>query len=460
MLSNKEVETLKEKVRGSIYSPKDKEYADLRTVYSASVNKHPKLIVQCSCPADVVEAVQFGRKNHLPISVRGGGHSGPGYGVCDDGLVIDLSKMNEVKVDPKKRQAKVGGGALLRDLDGATHAHGLAVPAGINSTTGVGGLTLGGGHGYLSRKFGLTVDSLIGAELVLADGRLVTASETENQDLFWAIRGGGGNFGVVTSFLFTLHPVRNIYGGPTFWNMEDATQILQWYRDFTKEAPDDVYGFFSFHTVPSSNPFPESIWGKKMCGLVWCCTISPEEAERILSTVLERFPPVFQYLAEMPYPTLQSLFDPFYPKGMQWYWKGNFVDQLPDAAIALHLEHADKMPTGLSTMHLYPINGRVHERNKKDMAFAHRDSLWSQVIVGVDPDPGMFDTIRSWARGYWGALKPFSAKGGYLNFMMEEGTITVKNMYGDNYDRLVAIKRKYDPENVFRSNQNIEPKNV
>lgn len=460
MLPNKEVETLKKHIKGSIYSPKDKEYADLRTVYSASVNKYPKLIVQCSCPADVVVAVQFGRKNHLPISVRGGGHSGPGYGVCDDGLVIDLSKMNEVKVDPKKRRAKVGGGALLRDLDDATHAHGLAVPAGINSTTGVGGLTLGGGHGYLSRKFGLTVDSLIGAELVLADGRLATASETENQDLFWAIRGGGGNFGVVTSFLFTLHPVRNIYGGPTFWNLGDATQILQWYRDFTKEAPDDIYGFFSFHTVPSSDPFPEAIWGKKMCGVVWCCTMPPEEAERILSPVLERFPPVFQYLAEMPYPALQSLFDPFYPKGMQWYWKGNFVDQLLDAAIALHLEHADKMPAGLSTMHLYPINGKVHERNGKDMAFAHRDSLWSQVIVGVDPDPGMFGTIRSWARGYWEALKPYSAKGGYLNFMMEEGKTTVKNMYGDNYDRLVAIKRKYDPENVFRSNQNIEPANL
>jgi len=460
MVPHKEIETFGKHIKGSIYSPQDREYADLRTVYSASIDKYPRLIVRCSCPTDVVEAVQFGRKNDLPVSVRGGGHSGPGYGVCDNGLVIDLSDMNGVTVDPEKKQAWVDGGALLRDLDRATHAHGLAIPSGINSTTGVGGLTLGSGHGYLSRKFGLTVDSLIGAKVVLANGSLVRASETENQDLFWALRGGGGNFGVVTSFLFDLHPVRNIYGGPTFWKLEDTAHILKWYRNYIKEAPDDIYGFFSFHTVPSSDPFPKAIWGEKMCGVVWCCTMPTEEAEKSLKPVLERFPPVFQHLGEMPYPVLQSLFDAFYPKGMQWYWKGNFVDELPDTAIALHLEHAKKMPLGLSTMHLYPINGKVHQRNGKDMAFAHRDSLWSQVIVGVDPEPGMFTAIRSWVREYWEALKPFSAKGGYLNFMMEEGKTTVRDMFGDNYKRLAEIKRKYDPDNFFRFNQNIEPENL
>src|SRR5690606_827233 len=325
MITPKVVETLRKQIEGNIYEPKDKEYSDMRTVYSASVDRYPKLIVQCSSPKDVSEAVKFGRTNNMTVSVRGGGHSGPGYGVCDDGLVIDLSLMNDVVVDAQKKLAKVEGGTLLKELDEATHAHGLAVPSGINGSTGVGGLTLGGGHGYLSRKYGLTVDSLVEAELVLADGSLVTANETENRDLFWAIRGGGGNFGIVTSFLFELHPVRNIYGGPTFWKLEDADQILKWYRDFIQDAHNDIYGFFSFHTVPSSDPFPKAIQGEKMCGIVWCCTLTSHEAEKVLQPVLEKFPPIFQHLGEMPYPTLQSLFDPFYPKGMQWYWKGNFV---------------------------------------------------------------------------------------------------------------------------------------
>lgn len=457
MITPKVIETLRKQIEGSIYGPKDKEYSDMRTVYSASVDRYPKLIVQCSRPKDVLEAVKFGKKNNMPVSVRGGGHSGPGYGVCDDGLVIDLSLMNEVVVDAQRKLVKVQGGTLLKELDEATHAHGLAVPSGINGSTGVGGLTLGGGHGYLSRKYGLTVDSLVEVELVLADGSLVTANETENSDLFWAIRGGGGNFGIVTSFLFELHPVKNIYGGPTFWKLEDADQILKWYRDFIKEAHNDIYGFFSFHTVPCSDPFPKAIQGEKMCGMVWCCTLTSNEAEKALQPVLEKFPPIFQHLGEMPYPTLQSLFDPFYPKGMQWYWKGNFVDTLPDKAIALHMEHAKKMPRGLSTMHLYPINGKVHQKTGTDMAFGHRDSLWSQVIVGVDPNPEMFHPLRIWARDYWRALKPFSAKGGYLNFMMEEEKTTVRDMFGENYKRLGKIKRKYDPTNFFHFNQNIEP---
>lgn len=319
LVATNEINKLKKRIRGAVYGPQDREYGDLRRVYSASVDKYPKLIVRCANPDDVVEAVTLGRNNNLPVSVRGSGHSGPGYGVCDDGLVIDLSEMNGVEVNPEKRQAKVGGGALLRDLDRATHVHGLAVPTGINSSTGVGGLTLGGGHGYLSRKLGLTVDSLIEAELVLADGRLVKASETENPDLFWAIRGGGGNFGAITSFLFALHPIKNIYGGLAFWDMEDADHILKWYRDYMEEAPNDIYGFFSFHTVPASDPFPKALWGTKMCGVIWCCTLYPEKVEKSLKPFLERFPPVLKHLWEMPYPALQALFDPFYPKGMQWY---------------------------------------------------------------------------------------------------------------------------------------------
>jgi hypothetical protein len=339
--------------------------------------------------------VVFGCREGLELAVRGGGDNGAGFGSVDGGLVIDLSPMNGVRVDPTERTATAGGGALLGDLDHATGAFELAVPAGIISTTGIGGLTLGGGHGYLSRRYGLTIDNLVSADVVLADGSVVTAREDSNHDLFWALRGGGGNFGIVTSFTFRLHPVSTIVGGPTLWPLEAAPDVLRWCREFLPSAPEDVYGFFAFLTVPPARQFPEHLHLQKMCGVVWCYTGPEEDAEEALAAALEPAKPALHAPHPLPYAALQGAFDGLYPPGEQWYWRGDFVSDIPDAAIALHLEHAERLPTPQSTMHLYPVDGAVHRVAQEETAFAYRDSRWSMVIAGVDPDPAAGESIRS-----------------------------------------------------------------
>jgi FAD/FMN-containing dehydrogenase len=364
--------------------------------------------------------------------------------------------MNGVHVDPEARTARVEGGATWGDVDHATHAFGLATVSGIISTTGVGGLTLGGGHGYLSRKYGLTIDNLLEADVVLADGRFVTASEEAHQDLFWALRGGGGNFGVVTSFTFQLHPVDTIIGGETFWPLAQAPEVLRWYRDFIAEAPKDLYGFFAFMEVPPAPPLPEDLHGKKVCGIVWCYTGPTDQADAVFAPVQQVGTPLLHSVHEMPYPDLQSTFDGLYPPGLSWYWKGDFVKELSDEAIAAHMKHAE-VPTTHSTMHLYPINGAVHDVAEEDTPWSYRDATWSMVIAGVDPDPVNDERITGWARSYWEALHPHSAGGAYLNFMMEEGEDRIRVTYRGNYHRLARIKAKYDPDNLFRVNQNITP---
>jgi FAD/FMN-containing dehydrogenase len=291
---------------------------------------------------------------------------------------------------------------------------------------------------------------------VLADGSFVTASEEENGDLFWAIRGGGGNFGVVTSFVFRLHPVGNIIGGPTLWPLEQAPEVMRWYRDFIAEAPEELNGFFAFLTVPPGPPFPEHLHLKKMCGIVWCYTGPEEKADEIFAPVQEVGTPALHGVHEMPYPALQSAFDGLYPSGLQWYWKADFINELSDAAIEAHLEHAE-VPTLLSTMHLYPINGAAHRVGKNDTAWSYRESTWGMVIAGVDPEPANKELITDWSRNYWEAIHPHSAGGAYVNMMMDEGQERVRASYRDNYDRLAAVKREYDPGNLFRVNQNIRP---
>jgi FAD/FMN-containing dehydrogenase len=451
------IEELAASLRGELIQPYDAGYDDARRIYNAMIDKRPRLIARCANVADVIAAVNFGRESRLPIAVRGGGHNGPGLSLCNDGLVIDLSLMRGIRVDPRMRTAQVEPGCRWGDVDHATHAFGLATVSGVNSSTGVSGLTLGGGHGYLTRKFGLTIDNLLSADMVLADGRFVKASDEENQDLFWAIRGGGGNFGIVTSFLFRLHPVSTVYAGPMLWPLERAAEILRWYREFLPAAPEDLYGFFAFLIVPPAPPFPESLHGKKMCGVIWCYTEPQGRTEEVFRPIRE-LNPVFEHLGPMPYPTLQSAFDALYPSGLQWYWKGDFVRELSDKAISLHLQHGANLPTPLSTMHLYPIDGAVHRVGRNDTAFSFRDSLWSQVIVGVDPNPANNERMTAWARAYWEALHPHSAGGAYVNFMMEEGQERIQATYGDNYERLVEVKSKYDPENLFRINQNIRPR--
>jgi FAD/FMN-containing dehydrogenase len=421
------------------------------------IDKRPRLIVRCSDVAEVIAAVNFARENGLLLAVRGGGHNGAGLGVCDDGLVIDLSPMKGVRVDPMSRRVRVESGARWGDVDHATHQFGLAVPSGIISTTGVGGLTLGGGHGYLARKHGLTIDNLVEADVVLADGRFVTVNDKENEDLFWAIRGGGGNFGVVTSFLFRAHPVKTVYAGPVFWSPERSAEVMRWYREFIATASEDLFGFFAFMNVPPGPPFPERLHAKTMCGVVWCYTGPLENANQVFRPILDFGPPDFALVGPMPFPVLQGLFDALMPPGLQWYWKGDFVRELSDEAIAEHLKHGLELPSLQSTMHLYPVDGAVNRVGKTDTPFSHRDSKWSMVIAGIDPDPANNERITTWAKDYWRALHPYSAGGAYVNFMMEEGQDRVKATYRDNYERLVAVKRARDPANLFRVNQNIKP---
>ena len=448
----------KGQLRGELIQPTDAGYEEARKVYNAMISRKPRLIVKCADVADVITALRFGRKHEMRVSIRGGGHNAGGLGVCDDGLVIDLSLINYVRVDPAARTVRVGGGCTWASVDHATHAFGLAVPSGIISSTGVGGLTLGGGMGHLTRQFGLTIDNLLAADVVLADGRFVVASETENSDLFWAIRGGGGNFGVVTSFLFKAHPVSVVCAGPMLWGLEESANIMKWYREFIVNAPEQLNGFFAFITVPPGPPFPETLHFKKMCGIVWCYNGSIEEANRILEPLRHLYPPAFEFFAPMPFPVLQGMFDGLYTPGLQWYWKADFVKELSDDAIALHAKHGAELPTLHSTMHLYPVNGAAHRPGRDDTPWSHRDAVWSEVIVGVDPDPANKGLITEWAKNYWQALHPYGAGGGYVNFMMEgEGEDRIRETYRTSYSRLARIKAKYDPDNFFRVNQNIRP---
>ncbi len=451
------VDEFAQSVRGGVTGPSDAAYDEARKVYNAMIDKRPGLIAHCFDVADVITAVNFGREQGLDIAIRGGGHNGGGLGTCDDGLVIDLSPMRGVRVDPESSTAVVSGGCQLGDLDHAAHAFGLATPAGIISTTGAGGLTLGGGLGHLTRKYGLTIDNLLEADVVLADGSFVKASENENDDLFWALRGGGGNFGVVTSFTFGMHPVSTVIAGPTLWPLDRSAEVLQFYREFLPAAAEELNGFFAFLTVPPAPVFPEELHLQKMCGVVWCCTGSQEEADELLKPVREVPGLALDGVQPMPYPMLNSAFDELYPPGHQWYWRADFVDEIGDEAIERHVEFSEKLPTMHSTMHLYPINGAVHRVPEGDTAWSFRDANWAEVIVGVDPDPANAELVKSWTIHYWEALHPHSMGGAYVNFMMDEGQERVQATYRGNHERLVAIKSKYDPGNLFHINQNILP---
>jgi FAD/FMN-containing dehydrogenase len=456
-LDNATVEGFRAQLRGELIQTGDAAYEEARKVYNGMIDKHPGLIARCVDVADVIASVNFAREHHLLLAVRGGGHNGPGLATCDDGLVIDLSAMKGVHVDPKQRTARVAGGATWGEVDHATHAFGLATPSGFISTTGVGGLTLGGGIGYLSRTYGLSLDNLLSVDMVLADGSYVTASADEHPDLFWAVRGGGGNFGVVTSFVFRLHEVSTVYGGPIFWPLDQAKELLKFWRDYITNAPRDINGWFGFVTVPPVPLFPEQFHLKKMCVIVWCYTGPLDQAEKRFAPIRAFGTPAIDAVGPVPWPALQQLFDGLYPPGLQWYWKADFFNDLSDQAIELHTKYAEQLPTMHSTMHLYPISGAVHDVGKDETAFRFRDANFSEVMVGVDPDPANNERMIAWARNYWTALHPYSAGGGYINMIMDEGQDLVRAAYGENYDRLAQIKAKYDPENLFRVNQNIVP---
>lgn len=443
------------KIRGELVFPDNQKYEEIRKVYNGMIDKKPGLIVKCVDVADVISAVTFGRENNLLVSVRGGGHNAGGLGICDDGLVIDLSGIKFIRVDISDNTVRVGGGNVWGEVDHATHPFGLAVPAGIISTTGVGGLTLGGGVGHLSRNFGLTIDNLLEADMVLADGSFVTVNNEKNTDLFWAIRGGGGNFGIVTSFKFQAHEVNTVYGGPTLWPIEKTEEIMEWYDGFLHNAPDELNGFVATMVIPGP-PFPPHLHNKKFCGIVWCYSGDVKKGPEVFEPVMA-MNPLFEHVGEMPYPSVQTLFDGLLPPGMQWYWRADFFNDIPADAAALHKKFGSEIPTPLSQMHLYPISGAAGRVGKTETPWAYRDAKYAGVFVGIDPDPVNAEKITKWAKDYWNALHPYSSGGAYLNFIMNEGQERIKASYKDNYERLSQIKKKYDPANFFRVNQNIVP---
>jgi FAD/FMN-containing dehydrogenase len=451
------VSALRDQVQGETISAEDGAYEEARRVYNAMIERRPRVIVRPAGADDVVAAVNFARENELGVAVRGGSHSVPGFGTADDAVVIDLGRMQEVEVDPDTRTARSQGGATWGVFNDAAHAHGLATTGGIISTTGIGGLTLGGGIGYLSRGCGLSCDNLLSAEVVTADGRILTANERENEDLFWAIRGGGGNFGVVTSFEFQLHPVREIYGGPILYEVDDAATVLSFYRDFIRDAPEQLGGFPAWQIAPPLPFIPEDRHGDPFLIFVTCWAGPIEEGEAALKPLHDVAPVVAEHVGPMPYPALNSAFDELVPSGLQHYWKANFVKELSDEAIGAHLEHGPKLPAVNSTVHIYPINGACHRVAPDATAFAYRDATFATVIAGMWPDPADNERNIAWVRDYYKATAPLSEEGGYVNFMAGDDQDRITANYRQNYDRLVDVKRKYDPDNRFHFNQNIRP---
>jgi hypothetical protein len=442
---------------GELISPEHDRYNEARQLFNAMIDRRPALIARCTSANDVGLVVAFARAHDLPLAVRGGGHNGGGLGSVDNGIVADLSGLKSITVDPDTRTVRVGGGCTWAEVDAAAHVHGLAVPCGVISTTGVGGLTLGGGLGHLTRGYGLTIDNLLSAEVVLASGERTTASAEQEPELFWALRGGGGNFGVVTEFTFRAHPVSDVVGGPTFWPIEQTDAVLRAYREFLPTLPRNATGFFCFHHVPPGPPFPEELHLRKVCGIVWCIVGTDEEAAELMAPMLAVGEPLMHGAGRVPLPALNAAFDGVYSPGDQWYWRADFLNEIPDEAVARNAEWGANMPTWKSGSHIYPVDGAARDIAAGDTPWAYRDAQFSQVIFGVDPDPANAPALKDWAIGYWEALHPYSAGGAYVNFMMDEGDARVRATYGANYDRLARVKAAYDPNNTFHVNQNITP---
>ncbi|HET8557487.1 MAG TPA: FAD-binding oxidoreductase [Gaiellaceae bacterium] len=441
-------------MKGRVVEAGAPDYDESRALYNAMIDKRPAAIAYCVDEADVAAALRYGIEHGLTIAVRGGGHNGGGLGSVDGGLVIDLSQMNRIEVDPGAKVARVQGGALLKGLLEATHQHGLTVPVGIIGTTGVGGLTLGGGVGHFSRGMGLTIDNLLAATVVLADGSVVQTDSEREPDLFWALRGGGGNFGIVTQFTFRCHAASMILAGPVLHDVDDAADVLRWYRDFVPQQPDELGIWYGLVTVPPGPPFPEELHLRKTAAIV--LTQAGEEESEALREARSFGTPLMDGVAPMPVPVWNTAFDPVYSAGDQWYWRGDFVEELSDDAIDVHLRFHESVPTWKSTMHLYSIDGAASRVGNDETAWGYRHAKWAQVVAGVDPDPANAAAITEWCKAYSDALKPYVLAGGYSNFAMDEPD-RVRGMYGANYERLARTKAQYDPANVFRVNQNIAP---
>jgi len=455
-MPNGSIDELRTQVRGDVISPDDDAYEEARHVYNAMIDRRPVVIVRAANVGDVMAAVNLARENGLDLAIRGGGHSVPGFGTCD-GVVIDVSRMRGVRVDPASATARAEGGSTWGDFNAATYPFGLATTGGIISTTGVAGLTLGGGIGYLARGFGLSLDNLISADVVTADGRFLVASERENEDLFWALRGGGGNFGVVTSLEFQLHPVKDIYGGPMFFELSEVENVLRFFREYIADAPEELGAFPAFQIAPPLPFIPEERHGDTFIAMVACWAGALEDGEKALKPFHDVAPVVAEFVGPMPYPALNSAFDGLVPPGLQHYWKANFVEELTDEAIAAHAVHGPDVPAVNSTVHIYPINGAAHRVAPDATAFAYRNANFATVIAGMWPDASQNEANIAWVRNYYEATAPHSEAGGYINFMSGDDQDRIKANYRGNYDRLVDVKRRYDPGNLFHLNQNIKP---
>jgi len=456
-MANTAIDGLRTQVRGEVIVPGDAAYEEARKVYNGMIDKHPAAVVRCSGPADVAAVIALARTDGFDLSVRGGAHSAPGFGTNEGGLVIDLSGLKDVAVSTDTQTVRAGGGCTWAEFNEATNAHGLATTGGIIGSTGIAGLTLGGGIGYLARKYGLSCDNLVSAEVVTADGQVLTASETNNSDLFWALRGGGGNFGVVTTFQYRLHPVADIYGGPIVYPVDRADDILRFYREYIAEAPEELGGFVGFHLAPPLPFLPEEWHFKNVCLAVLCWAGPLDQGERMIKPFLDVVEPVGSHVGQMPYPALNTAFDALLPAGLQHYWKASFARELSDEAIAVHTDFGARVPAIQCAVHLYPIDGAVQRVGADETAFAYRDVNFAPVIAGMWEDPADNDTNIAWVRGYYEALEPYSAEGGYINFMDGDDQTRIKANYRGNYERLAAIKAKYDPGNLFHLNQNIKP---
>ena len=452
------VQAFADATHGAVLQPGDDAYGEARTLFNAMIDKYPSYVVRCTGAADVMATVDFAREHDLRLAVKGGGHNFAGTAVCDDGLVIDCSPMDAVRVDPEARRARVEPGATWADVDHETQAYGLATTGGIVSHTGVAGLTLGGGQGYLARKHGLTIDNLVGADIVTAEGELVHASATENPDLFWALRGGGGNFGVVTSFEFKLHLLGpEVLGGAVFHPYEDARAALEFYRDFTVDAPDELACYALVARVPPEEPFPPAWQGEPAVAFAACYAGPIDDGEAALAPLRSFGDPIVDAIQPMPYTALQSAFDDGSPEGYRWYSKSHYLDGLPDEAIDTILDYTDPFPGPLTQVAIEPMGGAIADVDPTTTAFPHRDTSYSFGIWPGWADPENDDGLIGWAREFHEAMAPYTTDGVYANYLDRDESDRVEAAYGVNYDRLVEIKTEWDPENVFRMNQNIEP---
>lgn len=459
-LEGKSLSKFEDKLRGELLYPDDENYDDARTIWNAMIDRYPAAISRCYGTVDVVAAVNFARKNNLLLSVRGGGHNVAGLSVCDDGLMIDLNPMKGIHVDPQKQTALVEPGVTLGDLDRETQLFGLATPTGIVSETGLAGLTLGGGFGWLTRKYGFTSDNLVSAEIVTANGEVLQTSEDENSDLFWGIRGGGGNFGIVTRFEYQLHPVGpTILGGLLLYPMEEAREAIHFYRDFVADAPEELGSAIVLRLAPPAPFVPQELHGKPVCAIVVFYAGEIEEGMRFLQPLREHGDPLADKISPMPYVAMQSMLDKGQPKGYYYYSKSEYVEDLNDELIDTFLAYGATISSPVTRVAIMQMGGAMKRVDEMATAASHRDANYILAINNGWKDSADNEQQINWTRDYWRAILPFSSGGNYVNFLSEaEGQDRVRAAYGpDKYERLVRLKNKYDPDNLFRMNHNIKP---